>query len=230
MTGGAVKLRGRMPVPITGSGRSVCANVVRLLLAAVVSGGLLGLPVTRAAAEQLEVPGPAVEYPAYTAFRLFPVARTRYANFARAFFAGEGRRYTLDRDGNPFEHAILAGRHRVSGGTEADLILMVVPLVRRRGELAEVAAMIFPRHEGQWQKYEWTQGFGTPRDGSLLALVSPVVGVTYNNNGTADDIDPPFWVPPMRDGRRTIIWNGDGMFWDGAEWRSFCWRRCGELG
>ncbi|MFM7347187.1 MAG: hypothetical protein ACKO1J_17680, partial [Tagaea sp.] len=67
-------------------------------LAAVMSGSLFGFPTTRAAAEQLEVPGPAVEYPAYTEFRLFPVARTRYARFARAFFAGEGRRYTLDRD------------------------------------------------------------------------------------------------------------------------------------
>lgn len=193
------------------------------------SGSLSGFPTKRAAAEQLEIPGPAVEYPATTSFHLVPVERTRYARFAREFFAGEGKRYLRDSLGNPFAFAILAGRHRINGGAEPDLVLMVVPLVRQCCDKAEVNVVTFTRHEGKWSNPEWTQGFGTARGGFLLALVSPIVGVTYSGN-FREIISPPFWVPPMRDGRRTIIWNDGGMFWNGHEWDIFCWRRCDENG
>lgn len=213
------------------SGRLVFADVVRFLLATVVSGSFYGFPTTRVAAEQLEVPGPVVEQPAYTEFRLVPIDSTRYARFARKFFGREGKDYLFDLFGRSFgdRYVVLAGRHRITGGAVPDLVLMVVPLERIRYDPPEVNVAIFKRIENAWRLEAGTWGYGRQGYGVIRALVSPVVGVTYRYDGP-DDIDPPFWVPPMRDGRRTIIWNDGGMFWDGAEWKSFCWRRCDERG
>ncbi|MFM7344918.1 MAG: hypothetical protein ACKO1J_06070 [Tagaea sp.] len=195
------------------------------------SGGLFGFPAKRAAAEQLEVPGPVVEYPAHTEFRLIPVTRTPYARFAREFFSGEGKDYLFDLFGRPFgeRYVVLAGRHRITGGAVPDLVLMVVPLERIPYDPPEVSAIVFKNIEAAWRLETGAWGYGTAYGGSVSALVSPVVGVTYRYDGP-DDIDPPFWVPPMRDGRRTIIWNDGGKFWNGIEWKSFCWRRCDERG
>jgi hypothetical protein len=216
--------------PVSGSSvRSTFARLSVLLCIAFVSGSLLGFSAARAGAEPLEMPGPIVEYPATTRFRLVPVEQTHYVRFAREFFAGAGSHYVRDSRGAPFAHAILAGRHRITGGAVPDLVLMVVPLVRPCCDLAEVDAIVFERRDKQWHKSITTQGFGTAHEGALLALVSPIVGVTYPG-GSPDDIDPPFWVPPMRDSRRTIVWNDGGMFWNGSKWEFFCWRQCGERG
>jgi hypothetical protein len=195
------------------------------------SGSLLGFPAARIGAEPLEMPGPIVEYPATTRFRLVPVEQTRYVRFAKAFFAEEGRIHLIDGSGSPLVdgYKILAGRHRVSGASEADLILMIVPLKRERYGPPELGALVFRKAGGSWHPEAEVSGYGVPGKGSIRALVSPIVGVTYRGD-PPDDIDPPFWVPPMRDGRRTIVWNDEGMFWNGSKWEFFCWRQCGERG
>lgn len=213
------------------SGRSIFAKAFSHLAAVLVSGGLLGFPATHLAAQSLEVPGPIVEYPAHTEFRLIPVERTRDARFARRFFAEEGKNYLFDLFGRSFgnRYVVLAGRHRITGGAVPDLVLMVVPLDRIRYDPPEVKVIVLKSIGSSWRVEIGTWGYGTARGGSVSALVSPVVGVTYSGE-PPDDIDPPFWVPPIRDGRRTIIWNDEGMFWNGSEWKFFCWRRCGERG
>lgn len=106
---------------------------------------------------------------------------------------------------------------------------MIDPLTRERYAPPEVTALVFRKAGNSWRLETSASGYGRPRDGVIRALVSPIVGVTFSGHLRLD-IDPPFWVPPMRDGRRTIVWNGDGMFWNGSEWAFFCWRRCDERG
>lgn len=127
--------------------------------------------------------------------------------------------------------SILIGRHRITGGKQPDLVFILVPTKEPEygvyGPLGWDAAALVKR-DGKWRIAVSKSGYGDRKSGVIVVPTEPIWGTFPDPDDKVTGYGPIFQVPPSRDGRPTMINNENGVFWDGQEWRFFCWRHCTE--
>lgn len=166
--------------------------------------------------------------PAMTEVILRPAGNDPDADIVRGFAADNEQRirnrWSAAKDGTYDIEAALVGRAWIAPGQEPQILFMFAG----NGDCwnSECTGFAITKRAanegGDW--VELTEFRGTKRGplGIVYLANEPIEARLLNPTTYEHDIAAT--IRPENQGRRTMLWLQNGTFWDGSQWRSFCWQ------
>jgi hypothetical protein len=155
---------------------------------------------------------------------LRPIAKDPDAEIVRAFTARNSQKI-LNRFGVTKDFDIetaLVGRGRIAPGLEPQILfLLIQPSENPQGQYPGFA---ITKTGGEWVELTSLWGYFDGAFG-IVNLATESFPVRLFNPET-DEHDIAATITPENEGRRTLVWEEGGLYWNGTKWASYCWRPC----
>jgi hypothetical protein len=155
---------------------------------------------------------------------LRPIAGDPDAAIVRAY-AARNHQKILERFGEARDYDIetaFVGRGRIAPGPEPQILFILTqPSDYRQGQYPGFA---ITKSGGEWIALTGLYGFVDGAFGVVYLATEPIPARLFNSE--TYEIDIAAVVAPENEGRRTLVWNENGFYWNGAKWDWYCWRRC----
>lgn len=114
------------------------------------------------------------------------------------------------------------GRSKIAPGPEPQILFLLTGL--RDCWQNQCKGFAITKSGDEWVELTALRGFVNAEFG-VVYLATETIPARLLNPETYD-YDIAAIVEPENQGRRTILWNEEGYFWNGTDWRVFCWQRC----
>lgn len=117
------------------------------------------------------------------------------------------------------------GRSKIAPSSEPQILVLLIdpnePLNYRRGLRQGFA---ITKTGDEWVALTDFFGFLDGAFGVVYVVTEPIPARLFNPKTYEYDIAA--MIAPKNEGRRTLVWNESGLYWNGIEWDSYCWRPC----
>lgn len=114
------------------------------------------------------------------------------------------------------------GRSKIAPGPEPQILFLLTgPRDCRQNQCKGFA---ITKVDDTWVELTAVLGFVDGAFGVVYLATEPIPARLLNPE--TYDYDIAETIAPENEGRRTIVWNEEGYYWNGTRWRVFCWQRC----
>jgi len=114
------------------------------------------------------------------------------------------------------------GRGKIAPGPESQILfLLTQPYDCNRNQCKGFA---ITKTSDEWIEVTALRGFVDGAFGVVYLATEPIPARLFNPETYEHDIAAV--VAPENEGRRTLVWNEGGLYWNGTEWDWYCWQRC----
>jgi hypothetical protein len=114
------------------------------------------------------------------------------------------------------------GRSKIAPGPEPQILFL---LTGPRDCLQnQCTGFAITKADDTWVELTAVSGFVHGAFGVVYLATEPIPARLFNPETYEYDIAA--IVEPENEGRRTLVWNEGGLYWNGYKWAWHCWQRC----